>query len=102
MTEIDSDLDNFSVDKSILMNYNNTPTPSVEQNTGSILRHCIFQGVTTQIVSAAVNRDYFQFVNKIDEIYILFVGSNISGICNIHRCIEDDISWNFSRIYSYI
>lgn len=55
MSEIDSDMDNFSVDKSIQINYNNTPTPSVDaKHTGSILRHCIFQGVTTQIASAAV------------------------------------------------
>ena len=55
LIEIDSDMDNFSVDKSIQINYNNTPTPSVDaKHTGSILRHCIFQGVTTQIASAAV------------------------------------------------
>lgn len=56
MSEMDSDLD--SINNSLLgdMKFNQTPTPSFDEKpqTGSILRHVIFQGVTAQIGSAAV------------------------------------------------
>lgn len=55
MSEIDSDID--SINNSLLgdIKFNQTPTPSYdEKQSGSILRHVIFQGVTAQIGSAAV------------------------------------------------
>lgn len=57
MSEIDSDFD--SINNSLLgdIKFNQTPTPSFDDRpqTGSILRHVIFQGVTAQISSAAVS-----------------------------------------------
>lgn len=57
MSEIDSDID--SINSSMLLpdgKMSCTPTPSFEdrQQTGSILRHVIYQGITAQIGSAAV------------------------------------------------
>jgi len=62
MSEMDmSDID--SINSSLLADgkFNQTPTPSMfddgnNKQSGSILRHVIFQGVTTQIGSAAVSR----------------------------------------------
>lgn len=55
MSEMDSDID--SINSSFLADkINQTPTPSFDrQQSGSILRHVIFQGVTAQIGSAAVS-----------------------------------------------
>lgn len=62
MSEIDIDSDIDSINSSLVPDGNRkisqTPTPSFhdeKQQTGSILRHVIFQGVTTQIGSAAVS-----------------------------------------------
>lgn len=55
MNEMDSDID--SINSSVLADKTNyTPTPSLDLKlqSGSILRHVIFQGVTAQIGSAAV------------------------------------------------
>lgn len=57
MSEIDSDIG--SINSSLLMpdgKVSSTPTPSFEdrQQTGSILRQVIYQGITAQIGSAAV------------------------------------------------
>lgn len=60
MNEIDSDLD--SITSSVLADKTNyTPTPSLDlrQQSGSILRHVVFHGVTTQIGSAAVRLKKF-------------------------------------------
>ena len=55
MTEIDSDID--SINSTLLGDnkFSQTPTPSFDerQQSGSILRHVIFQGITAQIGSAA-------------------------------------------------
>ncbi|CRL04854.1 CLUMA_CG017907, isoform A [Clunio marinus] len=55
MSEFDSDLDSISNNLLGDNRINPTPTPSFDekQQTGSILRHVIFQGVTTQIGSAS-------------------------------------------------
>lgn len=57
MSEMDSDID--SINSSLLADkFNHTPTPSFDDKqhqTGSILRHVLFQGITTQIGSAAVS-----------------------------------------------
>lgn len=66
MSEMDSDID--SINSSLLADkFNHTPTPSFDdrqQQTGSILRHVLFQGITTQIGSAAVSRTIHQPFNK--------------------------------------
>ena len=53
MSEMDSDVD--SINSTLLADgkFNRTPTP-LEQQSGSILRHVIFQGVTAQLSSASV------------------------------------------------
>lgn len=65
MNEIDSDID--SISSSVLADKTNyTPTPSLDLKlqSGSILRHVIFQGVTAQIGSAAVR------LKKLVEYYL--------------------------------
>ena len=72
MNEIDSDID--SITSSVLADKTNyTPTPSLDLKlqSGSILRHVIFQGVTAQIGSAAVR------LKK-------FVEFHIKSICNLY------------------
>jgi hypothetical protein len=62
MNEIDSDLDIDSINSSNILSDNKrtsyTPTTYTsndeKQQSGSILRHVIFQGVTAQISSASV------------------------------------------------
>lgn len=53
MSEMDSDIDSINLTDKI----NQTPTPSSEgkHEKGSILRHIIYHGITTQIGSAAVS-----------------------------------------------
>lgn len=57
MSEIDSDIDSLNSNLLADHKYNQTPTPSFDDKhqSGSILRHVIFQGITAQIGSAAVN-----------------------------------------------
>lgn len=78
MNEIDSDLDIDSINSSNILADNKrtsyTPTFNDEKHqSGSILRHVIFQGVTAQISSASVRRiskllnfiifNYYQFTS---------------------------------------
>ena len=63
MNEIDSDLDIDSINSSNILADNKrtsyTPTSNDEKHqSGSILRHVIFQGVTAQISSASVCHIY--------------------------------------------
>lgn len=60
LSEIDSDID--SINSSLLAEnkFSQTPTPSFDdkQQSGSILRHVIYQGITAQIGSAAVSFNF--------------------------------------------
>jgi hypothetical protein len=69
MSEIDVDSDIGSINSHLLgdtnIKFHHTPTPSFndeKQQTGSILRHVIFQGVTSQLTSAAVSVFFCLFV----------------------------------------
>lgn len=56
LSELDTDSDVIS-DVSVRI----TPTPSVDDRpkTGTMLRHCLLQGVTSQLASAAVGPSNF-------------------------------------------
>jgi hypothetical protein len=67
MNEIDSDIDSINSSSLIADGRKiiQTPTPSFQEErhqTGSILRHVIFQGVTAQIGSAAVGYALIEFL----------------------------------------
>lgn len=68
MSEIDSDMDSLNSNLLADHKFSQTPTPSFDdrQQTGSILRHVIFQGITAQIGSAAVSfpQHFCCFFNK--------------------------------------
>jgi hypothetical protein len=98
MSEFDSDLD--SINNSFGDNkFSQTPTPSFDdkqQQTGSILRHVIFQGVTAQIGSAAVSQFYF-FILSISNYFI--VGSDRSWFRIGTGRFEDGRCGNFPWIH---
>jgi hypothetical protein len=57
MSEMDSDIDSINSSFFADNKFNQTPTPTFDdkQQSGSILRHVIYQGITAQIGSAAVS-----------------------------------------------
>lgn len=65
MSEIDSDIDIDSINSSnIIPDKPAQTTTSISDEQGSILRHVIFQGVTTQIGSAAVCLLHYLYIKQ--------------------------------------
>lgn len=100
MSEIDSDIG--SINSSLLLpdgKISCTPTPSFEdrQQTGSILRHVIYQGITAQIGSAAVRPAPALFVMSLT---FTFLGPNGSWFRLSRGSLEDGCSWNVARLHS--
>ena len=97
MNEIDSDID--SINSSVLADKTNyTPTPSLDLKlqSGSILRHVIFQGVTAQIGSAAVRlKKIFNFI-LILTVNLRLLGPNRSWLCICNCNIQINSSRNFT------
>lgn len=98
MSEIDSDID--SINSTILADnkFSQTPTPSFDdrQQSGSILRHVIYQGITAQIGSAAVSCD--TILTSID-IKKMILGPNGSWIRICSGCVKNGGCWDISWIH---
>lgn len=81
-----------------------TPSPSVsismedQPRIGSLLRHVVLQGVTTQVSSAAVSEESSKVIGILQNGLMLSLGSSRSRISFVSGCAGYDscrnISWS--------